>query len=134
MRKVTPSLSDKGFVTDSESRLSLIIAHALVSDAEQSNIHPDTVFSFKSIIANYNERPDELALQLQQSLGAYLSRCFRTADVVVTTDATADSPARYNINLFATITDEDNKTFNLTTTLLKTADNQLRQVIGLDKV
>lgn len=103
---VLPVLGGEGWVTDTASKISILMAQALVADYSQTTIYADTVTSIPYIVAQYQTDPLNMAIKLQDALTVYYNRYFTQVTVTVTYD---DTPGiTYPLYISIVIVDQGN--------------------------
>lgn len=125
--KITPSISDKGWIKDTPTRIRNMFGHMVACKIEQTGMLNDKALSLQTIFGNYQDNPDELLIQLQDKLTVYFTECFKSSTVICTLED--DNEARYTVNLFCKIIDENDVEHNLAVVLINTVDDQLKYLI-----
>lgn len=91
-------LSDKGIITDPQTKLSKLFMYAFTATAQQGKGLGD-VCSIQYISGLYGNRPKELLLQLENQLTTYFQRYFPDGAIVTTEELTTGDEARYTISI-----------------------------------
>ncbi len=79
-----PSLSTLGFVSDSVTKFSILMAHIFIADYNQSALYPGFVTSLPNIIEQAGQDPAQIAATIQQAISTYLNAYYTSASVNVT--------------------------------------------------
>lgn len=79
-----PTLSTHGWVTNTAEKIDFLLAHWVESDAEQDTIYGNNVTNLQEVIQKYNDDPHRIASEIQNKLGAYLSRYYPDGVIVET--------------------------------------------------
>ena len=102
-----PSMSTQGLVYDSSNKIDKLLAHAFVSDFNQTYLYPGKITSLAAYIAQGGSRSSEVINKIQDGLTRYLSKYYTNADVVV-------SPVTTDVNV-----NSDQITLGITLTLIE---------------
>lgn len=89
-----PTMSTQGLVYDSSNKIDKLLAHAFVSDYNQTYLYYGKITSLAAYIAQGGSRSDEVIGKVQQGLASYLSKYYTNVDVTVeqvTNPVNADS-------------------------------------------
>lgn len=99
-KKLMPTLTAKGWLTDLAEIIDMALSHMFVSDYSQSNLHHGDITSFSWLVAQHGNQPAVMATELENSLLVYLSRYCERCNVVVTYDfikGTEINKSKYNL-------------------------------------
>ncbi len=115
-----PSLSPDGWIVDPVIKADRMIAHFFAANPEQTAIYKGNVYSIQNLIANYQNDPDVLALQVKTALANYFSRYFNNVIVDANTiDASSFPQAPTGtqvLQIYVSMYDPSSGQFDLTKT------------------
>ena len=110
---VHPSLTPDGW---SESTLHVadqMLSDFFLSEYSQTATWPDKVNSFPWFIQRYADDPQQLAIQIQETLKSYFGRQFESVEVEVLATADENSINTNSLSFFMTFQDSTGEVFNL---------------------
>lgn len=111
MGKVIGSLSDLGWVDNSETLLSKLLGYYILTDSAQSVIFQNNLINLPQSYYEYINDPQGMATRIKNDLDALLSRYFSLVEVE--TEAVAKTDSVYGILLYATVVDDKGIKVNL---------------------
>lgn len=111
MGKVIGSLSDLGWVDNSETLLSKLLGYYILTDSAQSVIFQNNLINLPQSYYEYINDPQGMATRIKNDLDALLSRYFSLVEVE--TEAVAKTESVYGILLYATVVDDKGIKVNL---------------------
>ena len=111
MKKVIGSLSDLGWVDNSETLLSKLLGYYILTDSAQSVIFQNNLINLPQSYYEYINDPQGMATRVKNDLDALLSRYFSLVEVE--TEAVAKTESVYGILLYATVVDDKGIKVNL---------------------
>ena len=111
MGKVIGSLSDLGWVDNSETLLSKLLGYYILTDSAQSVIFQNNLINLPQSYYEYINDPQGMATRIKNDLDALLSRYFPMVEVE--TEAVAKTDSVYGILLYATVVDDKGIKVNL---------------------
>ena len=111
MGKVIGSLSDLGWVDNSETLLSKLLGYYILTDSAQSVIFQNNLINLPQSYYEYINDPQGMATRVKNDLDALLSRYFSLVEVE--TEAVAKTESVYGILLYATVVDDKGIKVNL---------------------
>lgn len=111
MGKVIGSLSDLGWVDNSETLLSKLLGYYILTDSAQSVIFQNNLINLPQSYYEYINDPQGMATRIKNDLDTLLSRYFSLVEVE--TEAVAKSESVYGILLYATVVDDKGIKVNL---------------------
>lgn len=111
MGKVIGSLSDLGWVDNSETLLSKLLGYYILTDSAQSVIFQNNLINLPQSYYEYINDPQGMATRIKNDLDALLSRYFSMVEVE--TEAVAKTDSVYGILLYATVVDDKGIKVNL---------------------
>ena len=111
MKKVIGSLSDLGWVDNSETLLSKLLGYYILTDSAQSVIFQNNLINLPQSYYEYINDPQGMATRIKNDLDALLSRYFSLVEVE--TEAVAKTESVYGILLYATVVDDKGIKVNL---------------------
>jgi len=109
--KVIGSLSDLGWVDNSETLLSKLLGYYILTDSAQSVIFQNNLINLPQSYYEYINDPQGMATRIKNDLDTLLSRYFSLVEVE--TEAVAKSESVYGILLYATVVDDKGIKVNL---------------------
>ena len=111
MGKVIGSLSDLGWVDNSETLLSKLLGYYILTDSAQSVIFQNNLINLPQSYYEYINDPQGMATRVKNDLDTLLSRYFSMVEVE--TEAVAKTESVYGILLYATVVDDKGIKVNL---------------------
>ena len=111
MKKVIGSLSDLGWVDNSETLLSKLLGYYILTDSAQSVIFQNNLINLPQSYYEYINDPQGMATRVKNDLDTLLSRYFSMVEVE--TEAVAKTESVYGILLYATVVDDKGIEVNL---------------------
>lgn len=111
MGKVIGSLSDLGWVDNSETLLSKLLGYYILTDSAQSVIFQNNLINLPQSYYEYINDPQGMATRIKNDLDTLLSRYFSMVEVE--TEAVAKTDSVYGILLYATVVDDKGIKVNL---------------------
>lgn len=111
MGKVIGSLSDLGWVDNSETLLSKLLGYYILTDSAQSVIFQNNLINLPQSYYEYINDPQGMATRIKNDLDTLLSRYFSLVEVE--TEAVAKTESVYGILLYATVVDDKGIKVNL---------------------
>lgn len=111
MKKVMGSLSDLGWVDNSETLLSKLLGYYILTDSAQSVIFQNNLINLPQSYYEYINDPQGMATRIKNDLDTLLSRYFSMVEVE--TEAVAKTESVYGILLYATVVDDKGIKVNL---------------------
>lgn len=111
MGKVIGSLSDLGWVDNSETLLSKLLGYYILTDSAQSVIFQNNLINLPQSYYEYINDPQGMATRVKNDLDTLLSRYFSMVEVE--TEAVAKTESIYGILLYATVVDDKGIKVNL---------------------
>lgn len=111
MGKVIGSLSDLGWVDNSETLLSKLLGYYILTDSAQSVIFQNNLINLPQSYYEYINDPQGMATRIKNDLDALLSRYFSLVEVE--TEAVAKTDSVYGILLYAAVVDDKGIKVNL---------------------
>lgn len=111
MGKVIGSLSDLGWVDNSETLLSKLLGYYILTDSAQSVIFQNNLINLPQSYYEYINDPQGMATRIKNDLDTLLSRYFSLVEVE--TEAVAKTDSVYGILLYATVVDDKGIKVNL---------------------
>ena len=111
MGKVIGSLSDLGWVDNSETLLSKLLGYYILTDSAQSVIFQNNLINLPQSYYEYINDPQGMATRIKNDLDTLLSRYFSLVEVE--TEAVAKTESVYGILLYATVVDDNGIKVNL---------------------
>ena len=111
MGKVIGSLSDLGWVDNSETLLSKLLGYYILTDSAQSVIFQNNLINLPQSYYEYINDPQGMATRIKNDLDTLLSRYFSMVEVE--TEAVAKTESVYGILLYATVVDDKGIKVNL---------------------
>ena len=111
MKKVIGSLSDLGWVDNSETLLSKLLGYYILTDSAQSVIFQNNLINLPQSYYEYINDPQGMATRVKNDLDTLLSRYFSMVEVE--TEAVAKTESVYGILLYATVVDDKGIKVNL---------------------
>lgn len=111
MKKVIGSLSDLGWVDNSETLLSKLLGYYILTDSAQSVIFQNNLINLPQTYYEYINDPQGMATRVKTDLDTLLSRYFQMVEVE--TEAVAKTDSVYGILLYATVIDDNGIKVNL---------------------
>ncbi len=111
MGKVIGSLSDLGWVDNSETLLSKLLGYYILTDSAQSVIFQNNLINLPQSYYEYINDPQGMATRIKTDLDTLLSRYFSLVEVE--TEAVAKTDSVYGILLYATVVDDKGIKVNL---------------------
>ena len=111
MKKVIGSLSDLGWVDNSETLLSKLLGYYILTDSAQSVIFQNNLINLPQAYYEYINDPQGMATRVKTDLDALLSRYFQMVEVE--TEAVAKTDSIYGILIYATVIDDNGIKVNL---------------------
>ena len=111
MKKVIGSLSDLGWVDNSETLLSKLLGYYILTDSAQSVIFQNNLINLPQTYYEYINDPQGMATRIKNDLDTLLSRYFSLVEVE--TEAVAKTESVYGILLYATVVDDKGIKVNL---------------------
>ena len=111
MGKVIGSLSDLGWVDNSETLLSKLLGYYILTDSAQSVIFQNNLINLPQSYYEYINDPQGMATRIKNDLDALLSRYFSLVEVE--TEAVAKTESVYGILIYATVVDDKGIKVNL---------------------
>ena len=111
MKKVIGSLSDLGWVDNSETLLSKLLGYYILTDSAQSVIFQNNLINLPQTYYEYINDPQGMATRIKNDLDTLLSRYFSMVEVE--TEAVAKTESVYGILLYATVVDDKGIKVNL---------------------
>lgn len=111
MKKVIGSLSDLGWVDNSETLLSKLLGYYILTDSAQSVIFQNNLINLPQSYYEYINDPQGMATRIKNDLDTLLSRYFSMVEVE--TEAVAKTESVYGILLYATVVDDKGIKVNL---------------------
>ena len=111
MGKVIGSLSDLGWVDNSETLLSKLLGYYILTDSAQSVIFQNNLINLPQSYYEYINDPQGMATRIKNDLDSLLSRYFSLVEVE--TEAVAKTESVYGILLYATVVDDKGIKVNL---------------------
>jgi len=109
---VIPSLTQEGWITSSKDTLAYVLAHYILSDAQQSIAYRGNVTNLPETYYLHINDPTAMASAIKSDLERLLGAYFVTSDVV--TDVKELTAKKYAILIYATVIDKDNIKHELT--------------------
>jgi len=109
--KVIGSLSDLGWVDNSEALLSKLLGYYILTDSAQSVIFQNNLINLPQSYYEYINDPQGMATRIKNDLDTLLSRYFSMVEVE--TEAVAKTESVYGILLYATVVDDKGIKVNL---------------------
>lgn len=104
MSKVIGSLSELGWVENTETILSKLLGYYILTDAAQSVIFQNNLISLPYTYFQYINDPPGMANAVRQDLDKLLGRYFMSVDVEV--ESMAKTESIYGIVLYASVIDD----------------------------
>ena len=104
MGKVIGSISDLGWVDNSETLLSKLLGYYILTDSAQSVIFQNNLINLPQSYYEYINDPQGMATRIKNDLDALLSRYFSLVEVE--TEAVAKTDSVYGILLYAAVVDD----------------------------
>ena len=111
MGNVIGSLSDLGWVDNSETLLSKLLGYYILTDSAQSVIFQNNLINLPQSYYEYINDPQGMATRIKNDLDTLLSRYFSLVEVE--TEAVAKTESVYGILLYATVVDDKGIKVNL---------------------
>ena len=111
MSKVIASLSDLGWVENSETVLSKLLGYYILTDAAQSVIFQNNLINLPETYFLYIKNPSGVAVRVREDLDKLLSRYFPIVEVE--TEAVAKTESVFGILIYASVIDEKGIKVNL---------------------
>lgn len=111
MGKVIGSLSDLGWVDNSETLLSKLLGYYILTDSAQSVIFQNNLINLPQSYYEYINDPQGMATRIKNDLDTLLSRYFSLVEVE--TEAVAKTESVYGILIYATVVDDKGIKVNL---------------------
>ena len=111
MGKVIGSLSDLGWIDNSETLLSKLLGYYILTDSAQSVIFQNNLINLPQSYYEYINDPQGMATRIKNDLDTLLSRYFSLVEVE--TEAVAKTDSVYGILLYATVVDDKGIKVNL---------------------
>ena len=111
MGKVIGSLSDLGWIDNSETLLSKLLGYYILTDSAQSVIFQNNLINLPQSYYEYINDPQGMATRIKNDLDTLLSRYFSLVEVE--TEAVAKTESVYGILLYATVVDDKGIKVNL---------------------
>lgn len=104
MNIVLPTLSSEGWVTNTDSIITTLFAHAVLANRSQSTIFDKRVTSLPYLIAVHSTVPSKLCFEIKKALETLYGRYFTTVEVIVrssVTDFSSESTYEVYITIIA---------------------------------
>ncbi len=111
MSGVIASLSDLGWVENSETILSKLLGYYILTDSAQSVIFQGNLINLPQSYFEYINDPEGMATRMKSDLDKLLSRYFEIVDVE--TEAVAKTDSVFGVLLYATVIDSKGIKVNL---------------------
>lgn len=99
------TLTSAGWISDPVNKLSRLFDDFLTTEASQSLLFREDIVSFQDFIQKFQHDPVLLAMRIESSLGALLSKYFDSAVTSIKADEAGDD-GRYNITFDVVITQD----------------------------
>lgn len=107
MGKVIPSLSDKGWVTDTETMLAKVLSFYLLTDGAQSLSFQDNLTNLPETYYEHINAPLDMSVAIREDLTKVLGRYFETVEV--DTEVKDKGGTEVGILLYASVVDDKGK-------------------------
>lgn len=103
--KVIASLSQDGWVFDSQKRLDYIVSYYILTDNIQSLVFKGNLISLPFTYYNNISDPEAMKVAIKQDLDKLLGRYFQSVDIATTVRKINDTT--YGIAIYAAVIDDE---------------------------
>ena len=103
-QKVIPSLSEKGWITDSTTMLSKLLSFYMLTDAAQTLVYQDNLINLPETYYKHINEPLDMALAVKADITKLLERHFDTVDVMA--DVEDKGSSKVAILIYAHVIDD----------------------------
>lgn len=110
--KALGSLSDVGWVVDSQILISKLLEYYLYTDTSQSTIFQGNITSLPKTYYEYINRPEAMAGAMKQEFGDMLNRYFDAYQIDADAEPLGDDTSGYAISLFVEAIGDDGRKVN----------------------
>lgn len=125
-----PSLSTKGFVTDPNTKIDLLLSHWFLADYNQSYLYAGTITSLPQMMQKYGADAEPTIVELKRKLYEYLSSYYVTANVEVT--SLTDLKVGGKVELKVAIGVYDGSTNNDFNKVLNFKDSKFLNIVSIN--
>lgn len=130
MPVTVPTLSENGWVTDSQAMTEYLFTYFLLSEYSQTQLYLGSISSFPWILQKYKGNTMELTSALTSALNTYYRRHFPNVDIEVTEKTIDSESSKAEITIYVKVIDSLGDEFILGR-ILSIKDSKLNAIIKL---